>query len=255
MSHEKKDYIAGIYNYCDRWCEKCGFTANCLLFTEESKIKTYEILHNGSSAGIEDFLKNGDLEPDDKFPETEDYNDDYESDEYWESTNDEEDDPDAGTGPKKENFEHPLLNLLDEYMDKSDSLIKSLNEKYNFFTRAKKMMEGPPAQRLYEDFEIFNWYYTFLSIKLKRAIFGLSELKEDESAELREIHEYDINGCAKIGIIAVKKSISAVNNLNKALPLYTAETGEALVLLGRILNLTEETFPGCMEFKRPGFDD
>ena len=23
-------YIPGIYNYCDRWCERCPFTSQCL---------------------------------------------------------------------------------------------------------------------------------------------------------------------------------------------------------------------------------
>ena len=24
------NHIAGIYNYCDRWCERCAFTSRCL---------------------------------------------------------------------------------------------------------------------------------------------------------------------------------------------------------------------------------
>ena len=31
------DFIAGIYNYCDRWCERCAFTARCLVFAREKK--------------------------------------------------------------------------------------------------------------------------------------------------------------------------------------------------------------------------
>src|SRR5882724_11555733 len=27
--------IPGIYNYCDRWCERCGFTDRCLQFLED----------------------------------------------------------------------------------------------------------------------------------------------------------------------------------------------------------------------------
>jgi len=23
-------YVKGIYNYCDRWCERCPFTSRCL---------------------------------------------------------------------------------------------------------------------------------------------------------------------------------------------------------------------------------
>jgi len=29
---EDSRYIPGIYNYCDRWCERCSFTSCCLNF-------------------------------------------------------------------------------------------------------------------------------------------------------------------------------------------------------------------------------
>ena len=30
-------FISGIYNYCDRWCERCAFTARCMNFTMEQE--------------------------------------------------------------------------------------------------------------------------------------------------------------------------------------------------------------------------
>src|SRR5258708_9307022 len=27
-----RDFISGIYNYCDRWCERCPLTARCLVY-------------------------------------------------------------------------------------------------------------------------------------------------------------------------------------------------------------------------------
>ena len=32
---ENPDFISGIYNYCDRWCERCPFTARCMNFALE----------------------------------------------------------------------------------------------------------------------------------------------------------------------------------------------------------------------------
>ncbi len=29
---ENPDFIPGIYNYCDRWCERCQFTSRCMNF-------------------------------------------------------------------------------------------------------------------------------------------------------------------------------------------------------------------------------
>ena len=31
------DFIPGIYNYCDRWCERCAYTSRCLQFQIESE--------------------------------------------------------------------------------------------------------------------------------------------------------------------------------------------------------------------------
>ena len=30
-----ENFISGIYNYCDRWCERCPFTSHCFLYATE----------------------------------------------------------------------------------------------------------------------------------------------------------------------------------------------------------------------------
>src|SRR6185369_6451623 len=30
------ELIDGIYNYCDRWCERCPFTSRCLVYASET---------------------------------------------------------------------------------------------------------------------------------------------------------------------------------------------------------------------------
>ena len=32
---QNPDFISGIYNYCDRWCERCQFTSRCFLYATE----------------------------------------------------------------------------------------------------------------------------------------------------------------------------------------------------------------------------
>src|SRR5438445_8047471 len=29
-------FISGIYNYCDRWCERCPFTSRCMVYATEN---------------------------------------------------------------------------------------------------------------------------------------------------------------------------------------------------------------------------
>src|SRR5580765_8450546 len=33
------NFISGIYNYCDRWCERCPFTSRCLVYATEKEDK------------------------------------------------------------------------------------------------------------------------------------------------------------------------------------------------------------------------
>ncbi len=32
---EEKKYISGVYNYCDRWCERCPLSDRCFSYQKE----------------------------------------------------------------------------------------------------------------------------------------------------------------------------------------------------------------------------
>ena len=32
-------FISGIYNYCDRWCERCAFTDRCLTYASSREME------------------------------------------------------------------------------------------------------------------------------------------------------------------------------------------------------------------------
>jgi hypothetical protein len=254
MSNENKEYIEGIYNYCDRWCEKCRFTANCLLFTQESKIKTFEILHNGDLSGIDEvFDKEIDRMENEYFDDEEENENDLEED-FFNSINNENEDF-TERKEESEKTKHPIEDLVDEYFIKSFSLIKSLSAKYKFVNDSKEDLEGPVAQKIFNDFEVFSWYHAFISAKIKRALGDLEDIENEDDDDMKEIHISDMNGSAKIGVISIKRSIDALNNLHESLDGFSSEVEELLVLLGKMLNFADDLFPNSMEFKRPGFDD
>ena len=49
--------ISGIYNYCDRWCEKCSYTNRCLLFKREAERDIKHILNDEDPNDPEVFAK------------------------------------------------------------------------------------------------------------------------------------------------------------------------------------------------------
>lgn len=45
--------ISGIHNYCDRWCERCPFTARCLVYaTEEADSDIHPASRDVSNAAF-----------------------------------------------------------------------------------------------------------------------------------------------------------------------------------------------------------
>ena len=39
---DEQNFISGIHNYCDRWCERCEFTARCRVFAAEQEMSEEE---------------------------------------------------------------------------------------------------------------------------------------------------------------------------------------------------------------------
>ena len=53
------DLISGIYNYCDRWCERCPLTSRCLVYAAEQEDNDRAV-HARSTAvdvGLSNILK------------------------------------------------------------------------------------------------------------------------------------------------------------------------------------------------------
>ncbi len=254
MNSEKKIYIEGVYNYCDRWCEKCKFTSNCLLFSQESKISTYEILHNGDTSNIgEIFQKEMDKfsESDNVFDdfEIDDNDEDFFEDEEFNILDDEENDDDLFQKPN-----HPIEDLSNEYFRLAHLLIISFDKNYNFYSFPKEKLNDPLFKKLHDNFEVFSWFHAFIHVKLKRALWGKNEISKEFDEELKKISKYDMDGTAKIAIIGINRSIHALNNLYIILPEFSNEISELLVIIGKILNLAEKEFPDHSKFIRPGFD-
>jgi hypothetical protein len=263
MNEEKKNFIPGIYNYCDRWCEKCRFTSNCHLYTTESRITSHQLLNNGEMPKAEDIYKTEDFadteEDENIFDEMEDdffIDSDVDTEEFDEEFLQEDFDQDGEKELRRiEQNKTPIEKFTQEYLDKSHKLVKKVDEKYNLYQPPKEKLKDPAFKKLYDNFDVFCYYHMFIHVKFKRAIHGKEDIIEEDDDEMKEIHAYDMNGTAKIATISVNNSISALNELYKLLPEYNTEIGELLVLLGKIKNEAEIEFPDCMSFVRPGLDE
>ncbi len=251
MNEEKKTFISGIYNYCDRWCERCSFTSSCLLFSNESKIATFEILNDRLPEADEvmDEIFEADQEDDEQEFDWNDYSSEDEDEEEKFSLEDNVED-DEENEPK-----HLIEELADDYLKQSQVLIKNLDEKFNFSSTPKENLTMPQVKKIFDDFETIAWYHAFIFVKIKRVLSGKRDFNKERDDEMKEISKYDMDGTAKVAAISIKNSIKALSDLHEYLPEYSDEIIKLSFLLNRIFIELEKEFTDYDKFKRPGFDD
>jgi hypothetical protein len=240
-------YIDGIYNYCDRWCERCPFTSRCRSFAMEQKMRKrmerkekenaeyWAAMEKTLGEAIDPAVKESMsmfLDPKKDFPA-------LEPDPEFEADME-----------RRDKFieAHPLRKRSMDYVE----LIET------FFGKDGDM---PPEDVPWRDaWEVIHWYKYFVHVKFARALHGMIDEREDgdwydeETGEKIEIPS-DADGSAKIAIIGIERSISAWSMMREHFPKKDKEIIKMMALLAHVRMLADQTFPKAREFHRPGFDD
>jgi hypothetical protein len=233
-------FIDGIYNYCDRWCERCPQTSRCLNFSiaEEdfSDPETRDIRNEAFWKKLSETLQEGlellkeagkkwgiDLENLDSVRDTE------------------------SEGVKDEAAEnHVICRAAKNYSDIVRDWFKKIEEfPFGIVTVAGQGVD------LEEAFEVIRWYQYFIAAKVMRAIRGKKEEEEEEGCD---DFPTDADGSAKIALIAIDRSIGAWAVIPRYSRLHAESLSEIISLLDLLGQAVEETFPRARSFIRPGFE-
>jgi hypothetical protein len=251
----KERKIEGIYNYCDRWCERCTFSSRCAVYEDESDltpeendiankafwdrlgqnfIKAQEMLQKAAAqAGVD--LNAVSEQEEETFRRKEEI--------------------------KQLSRQHPLATLSLEYsltgrqwlktqpgmLDRLENLKAELNLGVESTEGAKK-----ETNTIKDSLAVIQWYLVFIHVKLSRAMMGkLSSVEWDDE----ERYQRDFDGSAKIALIAIERSMQAWSSLFQILPENEDDFLKILSMLEKIRTMTLQEFPDAQGFVRPGFDD
>ncbi|RYZ22333.1 MAG: hypothetical protein EOO16_09605 [Chitinophagaceae bacterium] len=245
--------IPGIYNYCDRWCERCPLTMRCAVFEMNTELdadagepEVEEMLGElgsrlaGALLLLEESAARWEVAPFENSPEAE-----------------------AGFAGQQAPFESgldasPLLQACNEYAETVELLFAEIgawDSQGRELARAaalgiKTIDQGLAEIDLLSDCRhVLAWYQRFIGVKFRRALQGrLSGDAGDQG------HQSDWNGSAKVALAAVERSRLALTSLLRLLPDEDRVLG-LLALLARIERLGRTEFPDADSFRRPGFDD
>ncbi len=247
-------FIPGIYNYCDRWCEKCDQQLHCMSYVmgkrlEEkggfdfnrdssgeddslwSRLKnvfesTYEVLHELAKergVEVEDIYASENID-------REFWGDDFENRAQGEKCNQQVDQAD-------------IVKICMIYENLADRCLERI---FHFFD--SKGSEGEPSP-VDDAIETINWYLDLIQAKVRRALYGFYLHETSAKAEAE-----DYNGSAKVALIAVERSLNSWRLVKEVCTEFKRDIGHLLVVLEQLLNDIEIQFPHAREFKRPGFE-
>ncbi len=247
------NHIPGIYNYCDRWCERCAFTRRCINFAmgeelfpdqesrdinnkkfwdglQQSFRLTIELLHDfAKEQGIDlNAIDHGEEEKRDK----------------------------ARTRKAKSNPVAKAANtyskMVTEWFERHEGLFE---EKQNVLMKQFELgIENPEAAAagIIDAVEVIRWHQDQIWVKLMRALDG-DELEKDMDDELKELPK-DSDGSAKVALIGIDRSIGAWGEMQKHFADESDSIMNILVHLSKLRSSVERRFPNARRFVRPGFD-
>ncbi len=261
-----RDFISGIYNYCDRWCERCPFTTRCLVYATEKE--------------------------DDDDPESRDIN----NAKFWSRLEKifaeahemiQEWAEETGVDLETIETEAALADREQQRLNAKQHELSLSARRYAEMVQRWFGEEFAVEQSVHDDttgksknteedidvgdaVEVIRWYQFFVAAKVFRALMGREhegaddELTGDEifsDAELVDDEEPieaggdDSDGSAKIALIAIDRSSSAWRIMQGSLPEKAESIVPMLLELERLRRATEQIFPHARDFIRPGFDE
>jgi hypothetical protein len=272
------DFISGIYNYCDRWCERCSFSSRCFLYATEQADSDFDDPEVRDITNEKFWNKLRSI-----FQSTAEM-----ISEWAEEAGVDLESIDSG----KEMAEHrrEIKEIEQKELSQAASQYATSVEDWfrgEFVTEAKvhdattgKSQSDEIDLTVSDAVDVIRWYQLFIAVKLMRALSGGDRVGDEDFDDADEFLSFDLtspteeddedvdydaviarasrmdaNGSAKIALVAIDRSIAAWSALQISLPEKANTIKPLLIGLDRLRRSTEARFPRARDFIRPGFDE
>lgn len=236
----ERNFISGIHNYCDRWCERCLFTSKCSVYAMEEEEQREAERSGKTETDPFAYVHRVFQEVSEKLRQW--------ADEQGIDLNAEpEDDVKTLMEQRKSKVPDTLSVEAEAY---GKWLMNWLKENHAETEKIKKELGNSDMHALAaftDALEVLGWYMFFPAAKFRRASSDPFEDSEPGHA--------DRNGSAKVAIIAIERTMAALAVMLRYMPSHEDELLDVLITLDRIRKQALLDYPGAMAFKRPGLDE
>ena len=235
---DNPDLIDGIYNYCDRWCERCPFTSRCLVYATEAD---EEVSLKGQDVANASFWR--DL--DSVFQETLSLIPEWATASAFDLTLLE----DTSRKRKRQQVDnHPLVLTAKRYANSASDWFRQVDVE-----QTSDNTSPQPNEQINTARDVVQWYQYQIAVKTMRALSGRTE-ESDLDTETSDSPK-DSDGSAKVALIGVDRSMTAWRLMQLAAPETEPSIIPLILQLARLRNRIETEFPEARQYIRPGFDE
>jgi len=233
----EENFIRGIFNYCDRWCERCDFTTRCRVFADERSRElegSIDPMGDALKVVAESLTKAKVLLTE----RAEEMGIDLEA-----AMNDPE---------------------IDEMMERAKSAVdaeEACQLAWTYSLETRSLLNNPETWAgdtdddplVADTLEVICYYLFSIGVKVKSTYrAALDDNGYYEQDQITDPQSY-LNGTAKITLIIIERSILGwtylMNEQNADL------LRPVIKRLERVRDLMDEKFPNARDFIRPGFDE
>lgn len=251
---DNSDHIPGIYNYCDRWCERCQFTSRCLNF--EMSEEKFDDLQGGDISNevfwrklsetlqetmgmLQEMAEERGIDLDTlDFDDGEDLEDPFEE---------------KSVVHMATHMAKSYIDLVENWFNENVYILEDdagrLAAAYKDDSAESQLQQD--AVGLIDSVEVIRWYQHQIFVKLQRAIHS----SQNEEFEIQNGFPKDSDGSTKVALIGMDRSISAWGKMIKYFPDQKNIILNLITHLDRLRRRTEKKFPDARAFVRPGFDE
>ena len=240
------DLISGIYNYCDRWCERCPLTSRCLVYATEQEEDDSPENHDLRNEAFWRKLHS-------IFQETREMIVEWANEAGVDLCEDTE--ADAARRRKKKRLvdNHPLTAAGKKYASAASDWLREFDQTIEISDLRAMDSDFDQSQAREDAREVIQWYQYQIAVKTMRALSGQQEELEEDP----DVYQFskDSDGSAKVALIGIDRSIAAWRMMQMSLPENATSIVPLILQLEHLRIRLEMNFPAARDFIRPGFDE
>jgi len=205
-------FESGIYNFCDRWCEKCADTTKCYLFAEDEIRKARKLVLDqeaeNESAWLEDMEQSFAITHrllERKFKEL--------GIDMEKVLAEAEDQKNWDDNAERRYNDVPVYKLARKYMKEARDFLDKFHEnRFKFYPSLGMEIDYSDIKG---GIETITWYFTMLPTKIWRYLYEKESLQREEDQELKEMMAEDLGKFYALANKCIAKSIEAWDNLGE----------------------------------------